>query len=320
VDGDLSTTLPLSTLVNLRHQQPDPSNLPPRGTGLWVGPFQGIRRGQGTHFDDLRSYVAGDEVRHIDWKVSARRNHLHTRLYREEKEHVMTFVVDFRNVMFSGSTELLSVTSGRLLAALLWHAIDVGSRVSLTVLTDKGIQSTQAASGHSSAIAACGLLASNFAAARSASRTTHILSDDNKAHLEAKHSTLTSVLDELLALGRRAGTIVLASNFVDTDADFVKNLNMLSLSRPMVGLHIEDALCFDGIPAGHYRFIASRNGKALPRSTHLRVRDQARLIKKLDRKRDIIIEQFRSAKVTLIDGRIGLEPIKAELRHLGFLA
>ena len=320
---DLSTTLPLSVLVNERHQHPDPSSLPPRGTGLWVGPFRGTRRGQGTDFDDLRNYAAGDEVRHVDWKVSARRGTLHTRLYREEKEHVMTFVADFRNAMFTGSRELLSVTTGRLLAGLAWHAIDAGSRVSMMIITDNGIQSTRPASGHKSAIAACGLLASAFASASHAASlaTGHADSYAVGASDEQSSNTMHTALEELLGLGRRVGTVVLASNFADVGHEQrVAMLGMLSQARPVVAIHMEDALCVDGLPAGRYRYLSRRHGGLTPRMTQLRGSDQRKLREHLAAQQAVIIEHFRSAKVTLLDGRIGLPRIKAELRHQGFLS
>ena len=332
---DLSTTLPLSVLVSERHQHPDPSRASPRATGLWVGPFRGTRRGQGTDFDDLRDYVAGDEVRHIDWKVSARRGNLHTRLYREEKEHVMTFLADFRGPMFTGSKTLLSVTTGRLLAGLIWHAIDASSRVSLMVVTDEGIQSTRPASGHKSAIAACGLLASCFAVAR----TSSMSSTKSPAQSATKSSTkspaqsatnsatqsatnmLNTALQELLALGRQVGTVVVASNFVDSGHDnFFATLNTLSQARPVVAIHMEDPLCYEGLPSGRYRYQSDSRGKPSPRVTQLRGSDRDKLLDYLATQRATLIEHFRTAKVSLVDGRISLSQVKAILHHQGLLS
>ena len=312
---DLSTTLPLSVLVGERHQHPDPSRASPRATGLWVGPFRGTRRGQGTDFDDLRDYVAGDEVRHIDWKVSARRGNLHTRLYREEKEHVMTFLADFRGPMFTGSKTLLSVTTGRLLAGLIWHAIDASSRVSVMVVTDDGIQSTRPASGHKSAIAACGLLASCFAAARTRSMSP------TKSSTKSSTNMLNTALQELLALGRQVGTVVVASNFVDSGREnFFATLNMLSQARPVVAIHMEDPLCYEGLPSGRYRYQSDSRGKPSPRVTQLRGSDRDKLLEYLATHRATLIEHFRTAKVTLVDGRIGLSQVKAILHDQGLLS
>ena len=316
---DLSTTLPLSVLVGERHQHPDPSRAPPRATGLWVGPFRGTRRGQGTDFDDLRDYVAGDEVRHIDWKVSARRGNLHTRLYREEKEHVMTFLADFRGPMFTGSKTLLSVTTGRLLAGLIWHAIDASSRVSVMVVTDDGIQSTRPASGHKSAIAACGLLASCFAAARTSSMSP--TKSSMKSTTKSSTNMLNTALQELLALGRQVGTVVVASNFVDSGREnFFATLNMLSQARPVVAIHMEDPLCYEGLPSGRYRYQSDSRGKPSPRVTQLRGSDRNKLLEYLATHRATLIEHFRTAKVTLVDGRIGLSQVKAILHDQGLLS
>lgn len=322
-------------LVNQRYQQLEPSSVSPHGTGLWVGPFHGVRRGQGTDFDDLRKYSAGDEVRHIDWKVSARRGSLHTRLYREEKERVITFVADFRRTMFNGSNELLSVTTGRMIAALLWHAIDEGSRVSIKIICDDAIHSTQPASGHKSAIAACGLLASTFESARANSSTNQTDSTIKSVSSSVRPSTgpsLTQALDELLSAGRRVGTIVLASNFVEavgatTSGESFSSRNSLgmsllnlSLARPVVAIYLEDPLCFEGLPSGRYRYLTHSGGQPAPRITQLRSRDKQRLKKQLAKQHSLLCDLFESAKVSLIDGRIGYTNIKTELIRQGFLA
>ena len=311
---DLATTLPLSALVNARFQRLRRSNQSTRGTGLWVGPFHGVKRGQGTDFDDLRNYSAGDEVRHLDWKVSARRGNLYTRLYREEKERVVTFVADFRSTMFTGSNELLSVTAGRLLAALQWQAIDAGSRVSMMTVSNEAIHSTRPASGHKSAIAACGLLASTFESARASASITQAGSTR-----KTDRASLTLALDKLLTMGRHVGTIVLASNFNDSK-NFSESLTQLALARPVVAIHIDDPLCFDGLPTGRYRYIAHDNGSSAARTVQIRAHDRRRLADQLAKQHQQLFNVFEQAKVSLIDGRIGLASIQSELVQQGYLA
>ena len=50
------------------------------------GGYCSVYRGRGLEFDEVRIYQPGDEVRDIDWRVTARRGRPHTRLYREERE------------------------------------------------------------------------------------------------------------------------------------------------------------------------------------------------------------------------------------------
>jgi len=92
------------------------------------------------------------------------------------------------------------------------------------LITDSDIKSTRSASGHKSAIAACGLLASTFAKVR---RDCLSSSYANQSELnELNDNQLSRTIDELLSLGRRAGTVVLASNFSDVDDELSKKLTM----------------------------------------------------------------------------------------------
>lgn len=324
MSNDLATTLPLSLLVNQRHQHPEQYRPIPIKAGLWVGPFQGAKRGQGTDFDDLRDYVAGDELRHIDWKTSARRGNLSTRLYREEKEHVVTFVTDFSSPMFTGSEELLSVTTGRLTAALMWHAIDAGSRLSLVALSDTNLESTRPATGHSSAIAACSLMASTFKNARTIALENERSSPNNNIKQRIKHSTeqksLTHALEELLALGRRVGSVILVSNFTNTSDSFLIRLKELAKARPLIAIHVEDPLCFDGLPSGRYRYQSTHKGRINLRIAQLRSQDRQKLMDILQKQQQQVHDVFEEAKVSLIDGTQSLSVIKTTLHQQGYLA
>ena len=60
-------------------------------------------RGRGLNFEELRNYVQGDDIRTIDWKVTARTGEPHVRVYTEERDRPALLVVDQRMSMFFGS-------------------------------------------------------------------------------------------------------------------------------------------------------------------------------------------------------------------------
>ncbi len=311
---NLATTLPLSLLVDQRHQQPNPFRTQSVKAGLWVGPFRGVKRGQGTDFDELRDYVAGDELRHIDWKTSARRGHLSTRLYREEKEHIITFVADFSRPMFTGSKELLSVTIGRLTAALMWHAIDSGSRTSVMTFNETEVKFSQPATGHTSALAACGLLASTF------EKTRRIASDNHHSPKDSLHTIpLVLALKKLSSLGRRVGTVVLLSNFSQSSPEITLELKKLAKGRPIIAIQVEDPMCHDGLPAGMYRYLSEKKGKSTSRVAKIGNQEKQNLLTILRQQQRQIHEVFEDAHVSLIDGRESLLAIKSRLHHEGYL-
>ncbi len=162
MEDDPRVTLTVQSLLDERHTLNQRTVSQPTGSGEWVGNFSSSRRGHGTDFDDLRHYTAGDDLRHIDWKASARTHTLHTRLYREEKEYRVTIVADIRRSMFCGSSQLRAVHACRLAARMLWQSVDNGSRACVIALTDEGLYATEHAAGHKAAIQGCGLLARQF--------------------------------------------------------------------------------------------------------------------------------------------------------------
>lgn len=87
-------------------------------------------RGRGMEFDEVRHYQAGDDVRAIDWRVTARTGSPHTKLYREERERPIMFVVDLAYSQHFGSQLVLkSVLACHLTSAMAWLAIQRGDRV-----------------------------------------------------------------------------------------------------------------------------------------------------------------------------------------------
>ncbi len=85
------------------------------------GPLLSKTRGRGMEFDEVRHYQAGDDIRAIDWRVTARTGKPHTKLYREEKERPVFLVTDLALTQLFGSQLLFkSVQACPLTAALAW--------------------------------------------------------------------------------------------------------------------------------------------------------------------------------------------------------
>ena len=86
-------------------------------------------KGRGLEFAEVRHYQAGDEVRAIDWRVTARRGKPHTKLFREEKERPVFILADLGPGMFFGTRcRLKSVQVAQLAALAAWAALQNGDR------------------------------------------------------------------------------------------------------------------------------------------------------------------------------------------------
>lgn len=94
-------------------------------------------RGRGMDFEEVRLYQAGDDVRSIDWRVTARTQVPHTKLYREERERPVFVLVDQRAPMFFGSQRCFkSVLAAHIAANLAWAALNNSDRIGGLIFGD----------------------------------------------------------------------------------------------------------------------------------------------------------------------------------------
>lgn len=96
-------------------------------------------RGRGLDFEEVRLYSKGDDIRNIDWKVTARTKETHTRVFSEEKEKPALIIVDQTKSMFFGSqVRTKSVVAAELAATLAFQVLKQGDRVGGVVFADEG--------------------------------------------------------------------------------------------------------------------------------------------------------------------------------------
>ena len=99
------------------------------------GGHRSAQRGRGLEFEEVRPYASGDDTRNIDWRVTARRGRVHTKLFREERERPVWLVVDLHPGLFFGSRrQLKSAMLLRAAALLGWVASIGGDRVGAVIV------------------------------------------------------------------------------------------------------------------------------------------------------------------------------------------
>ena len=98
--------------------------------GQMSGNYLSRSKGRGMEFDEVRHYQNGDDIRAIDWRVTARTGKTHTKLFREEVERPVLVVTDLSHSMLFGSQLLFkSVQAAHLAALVTWHARGRGDRI-----------------------------------------------------------------------------------------------------------------------------------------------------------------------------------------------
>lgn len=137
--ADPRISVDLDHLRGLEAQARRISFLPRQPSGSVLNGRHASRlRGRGLNFEELRDYMPADDVRSIDWKVTARTGKPHVRVYTEERDRPTLIVVDQRMSMFFGSVlNMKSVTAAECAALAAFRIFDQGDRVGGIVFGDE---------------------------------------------------------------------------------------------------------------------------------------------------------------------------------------
>ena len=107
----------------------------------YAGPVVSLFRGRGMELEDLRAYQAGDDVRHMEWRATARSGRPITKVFREERQRLVYLVVDRGPTMgFGTRREIKAATAARVAALLAFSAVARQERVAGLVLNGDGEQ------------------------------------------------------------------------------------------------------------------------------------------------------------------------------------
>ncbi len=247
----------LDTLLALRGEARH-LNIAPRGQilGTRSGGHLSRFRGRGMEFDESRAYQPGDDVRNMDWRVTARAGRPHVKLYREERERPVWLLVDLGPSMrFGTRTAFKSVVAARAAALLGWAAADNGDRVGGLVY-DEARHFEQRATARMR-----GLLP-----------LLKALCETPLPGASSGYRSLSDAATHLARLVRPGSLVFLLSDFAQLSPDATIWLAALSAGNEVVLVHIYDPLEAAAPPPGCYPVTdgAAKHGVLDTRSSGLR--------------------------------------------------
>lgn len=120
----------LKALMNIKKDVPYLKDFHFKKTSYQAGDAKSSFKGRGIEFEEVRPYLFGDDVRDIDWRVTARKNQPFTKLYMEEKDREVYVWLDLSQKMYFGTRgELKSVTAAKAAALIGWFALSYKDRL-----------------------------------------------------------------------------------------------------------------------------------------------------------------------------------------------
>ena len=219
-------------LVALRKEGRNLTFLPRQRIHSQLAGAHGSRlRGRGLDFHELRAYVPGDDVRDIDWKVTARMRRPHTRIYSEERNRPALLLVDQRVNMFFGSELYMkSVTAAHAAALVVWRVLAQGDQPGAIVFNDDDQIEVRPAR---SDVRAMSIL-----------RSIETMNQSLRANdgRESRPAQLNQILRRADRLANHDHLIVLVSDLDGFDGDTRPLLNRLTRHNDVVVLLVNDPL------------------------------------------------------------------------------
>ena len=232
-------------LMKLRYKASGYSFLPRQPVhSLLTGRHASRLRGRGMDFEEIRRYLPGDDIRKIDWKVTARTKKPHTRVYTEERERPVLLVVDQRVSMFFGSrVNMKSVTAAHGAALAAWRVVDQGDRVGALVFNDTLVRET---SPHRSRKRVMQILGEIV-------RLNQLLNVDTQS--KENPAMLNQVLDRALRIAKHDYLICIISDFYGMDEDTKRLIKLMGQHNDVLAALIYDPLAAK--PPQGRRFVIS---------------------------------------------------------------
>jgi len=106
-------------------------------TEIFSGEYHSVFKGRGIEFSEVREYIPGDDIRSVDWNVTARMGHPYVKIFEEERELTLMLLCDFSSSGYFGSVKQLKIEVAIEIAALLaFSAIKNHDKVGLILFTD----------------------------------------------------------------------------------------------------------------------------------------------------------------------------------------
>jgi uncharacterized protein (DUF58 family) len=184
-----------------------------------AGSYHSVFKGRGMAFSEVRQYQPGDDVRFIDWNVSARMNDTYVKVFTEEREMTVMLLVDLSASERFGSTDKAKIETVAEVAALLaFSAIKNNDRVGLILFTDRVERFVPPKKGRSHVMRV----------------VTEILNADP----QSEGTDLGVALDLLGGIGKRRTVAFLISDFIADE--YEKSLRVVSAKHDLIPIQVVD--------------------------------------------------------------------------------
>lgn len=205
-----------------------------------AGNHRSAFRGRGMDYVESRGYQSGDDIRNMDWRVTARSGRAHVKVYQEERERPVVVMADFGPGMFFATEGAFkSVIVTRAAAFIAWAAVQNGDRVGALLYNGRHHE-LRPTSGQRGALHLIRALVT-------AADPVNVANDNQHSN-----SRFNDALTRLRRVARPGSLVYLFSDFYHLDSDSKRHLQMLRRHNDVVACQILDRLERQAPAPGRY--------------------------------------------------------------------
>lgn len=186
---------------------------------IFSGEYHSHFKGRGMTFSEVRQYAYGDDIRNIDWNVTARYNEPFVKVFEEERELTMLLMVDVSGSEFFGTqTQTKKDTLTEIAATLAFSAIQNNDKVGLLLFTDE--------------------IELYIPPKKGRSHVLRIIRELIEFHPKSKKTNITNALEFLSGVMKKKAIIFMLSDFMDTNYEHA--LKIVGKKHDVTGIRIYD--------------------------------------------------------------------------------
>lgn len=202
-----------------------------------AGAYRSRFRGRGVDFLESRIYQPGDDIRNMDWRVTARTGRPHTKVFQEERERPVLVVLDASPSLYFGTRRVLkSVAAGQIAAAIAWSVVRRGDRIGGFLFAPGRHRELRPAGGR-----------------RGAMRMIQGLVDWLQPEQVSGEGPepLSGALERVRHTVRPGSLVIIISDFFGLDENCNRHLSRLRQHNDVIGCQVLDAAEYQ-LPAGRF--------------------------------------------------------------------
>ncbi len=256
---------------------------------ITAGAYHSVFKGSGIEFEDVREYTQDDDVRDIDWNVTAKMGTPYIKKYVEEREMTVMLLVDASASGFYGSGDKTKNDIVVEIASLLaFSAIRNNDKVGLMLFTDKVELYLPPKSGRL--------------------HTLRLIRDLVARKPEGKGTNIVMALEKIMKILRKRAVVFLISDFIDEKSGFLKTLTLVNKRHDMIAVRVLDKMELKWPVSGYLNIADSESSLSSAfQASKKNVEEYLKVAEQLHSNHADICSK---AKVDMIDIRCGEDMVK----------